>query len=121
MRFIPVATLVSAFLLLPTLGRVPGVGLFAQTPPELSVTTQAVEDDEAPCATDALPIHLWSYENAEAEWSDVAISITMRDPFSVYAQSVPAPAFLAEPPPNVGASEWLEPLPAAYRRCDRLA
>ena len=88
MRFIPVTTLVSAFLLLPTLGRVPGGGLFAQTPPEISVTTQAVEDDEAPCATDALPIDLWSYENAEAEWSDVAISITMRDPFSVYAQSV---------------------------------
>ena len=88
MRFIPVATLVSAFLLLPTLGRVPGPGLFAQTPPEPSVATQAIEDDEAPCATDALPIHSWAYENAEAEWSDVAIRITMRDPFSVYAQSV---------------------------------
>ena len=87
-KFIPVATLVSAFLLLPTLGRVPGPGLFAQTPPEPSVATQAIEDDEAPCATDALPIHSWAYENAEAEWSDVAIRITMRDPFSVYAQSV---------------------------------
>lgn len=85
MRCISVATLVSTFVLLPTPGLIPGVGLFAQTPPQLADTAPAAEDDEAACTTDALPIHLWSSENAETEWPDVAINISVHEPFSPYA------------------------------------
>ncbi|MBU6162630.1 MAG: hypothetical protein KGO50_16055 [Myxococcales bacterium] len=89
MRYIHVSRLVPAFVLMLALGLAPSGDIWSQTLPDNSPDTGRADGDaSATEPTDALPALLWSSEHTGAIWDDVAVSITMRDPFSPYAESI---------------------------------
>jgi len=88
-RYYPIGRLLPAFVLCLASGLVPSGKSWSQHPSGDSPDAGRTVDDESTLdRADALPIRLWSSEDAGAEWADVAVSITMRDPFSPYAESI---------------------------------